>query len=210
MIKMIRQNNYPSIRTQTTKRLKVLDIIWLTICILIATFFIIFLSIPKKIYLTLFKKYKTFANEHKTASEIIRFIICGGIATVIDMFVMGVVMYLMQPNIYDTFLNVFINTPTPSTLSTVIGTGIGFLSGLVVNYVLSILFVFNEKGKSKSTKGFIIFAILSTIGLGINLAGMYIGFDLLGWDQWLVKVIVTIIVLIYNYISKRLLLFKNK
>ena len=99
MIKMIRQNNYPSIRTQTTKRLKVLDIIWLTICILIATFFIIFLSIPKKIYLTLFKKYKTFANEHKTASEIIRFIICGGIATVIDMFVMGVVMYLMNPNI---------------------------------------------------------------------------------------------------------------
>lgn len=186
------------------------DIIWLSICVLIATFFIIVLSIPKNTYLALFEKYKAFAGKHKTLSEVIRFIICGGIATVVDMFVMGVVMYCMQPSIYVSFLNAFINSPTPSTLATIVGTGVGFLVGLLVNYVLSILFVFNEKGNSKSTKGFIIFTVLSAIGLGINLVGMYIGFDLLGWNQWLVKVIVTIIVLIYNYISKKLLLFKSK
>lgn len=187
-----------------------LNTIWLVLCSILAIFLMMLLIIPKRIYLVLLSKYKTFAIEHKTFAEIIRFVICGGIATVVDMFVMGVVMYLMQPNIYETFLNVFINTPTPSTAATVIGTGVGFVVGLLVNYIMSILFVFNEKGSSKSTKGFVIFTILSVIGLGINIAGMYIGFDILGWNQWLVKVIVTIIVLVYNYISKRLLLFKNK
>lgn len=185
------------------------DLIWLSLCVILAIVLIIALSIPKRAYLILLEKYKQFATKHKTASEIIRFVICGGIATVVDMFVMGVVMYLMQPKIYISFLNVFINTPIPSTLATVIGTGVGFIVGLLVNYILSILFVFNEKGNSKSTKGFLIFTLLSAIGLGINLGGMYIGFDLIGWNQWLVKVIVTIIVLIYNYVSKRLLLFKN-
>lgn len=186
-----------------------LDLIWLSLCVILAMFLMVLLLIPKNIYLILFEKYKKFAKDHKNVAEVLRFVICGGIATVVDMFVMGVVMYFMQPSIYPTFLNVFINTPTPSTIATVVGTGVGFVVGLLVNYVLSILFVFNEKGTSKSTKGFIIFTVLSVIGLGINLAGMYIGFDLLGWNQWLVKIIVTIIVLIYNYVSKRLLLFRK-
>lgn len=186
------------------------NVIWSVLCVLLAIILMILFLLPKRIYLILLDKYKEFSKQHKTISEIIRFVICGGIATIVDMFTMGVVMYIMQPSIYESFVNVFINTPTPSTMATIIGTGVGFIVGLLANYIMSILFVFNEKGKSKSTKGFIIFTILSAIGLGINLAGMYIGFDLLGWNQWLVKVIVTIIVLIYNYISKRLLLFKNK
>lgn len=163
------------------------------------------------------EKFTKFGNRvteyfktHKNAGEILRFIIVGGIATLVDMFTMGVVMYLMQKSIYSGFLNVFIHPPTPSTLATIIGTTVGFLVGLIVNYVLSILFVFNEKGNSKSAKGFMVFALLSAVGLGINILGTFIGFDLLHLNQWLVKIVMVFVVLVYNYISKKLLLFKNK
>ncbi len=155
-------------------------------------------------------KIKQFFETHKTFAEIFRFLIVGTIATLVDMFMMGVAMYFIQREIYPSFINVFINTPTPSTFATIMGTAIGFICGLIVNYVLSILFVFNEKGKSKSTQGFIIFTVLSVIGLGLNMLGMYLCFDLMHINQWVSKIIVTIVVLIYNYVSKRLILFKNK
>ena len=147
---------------------------------------------------------------HKTVAEILRFLIVGGIATIVDMFTMGVVMYLMERSIYPSFINVFINSPTPSTFATIMGTSVGFVVGLIVNYVLSIFFVFNEKGNSRTVKGFVVFTVLSVIGLIINIIGTYIGFDLLHLNQWLVKIIMIIIVLIYNYVSKRLVLFKKK
>lgn len=179
--------------------------------LLIAVIFVaIILILPRNVKKSAALKFKNYFNKHKTFGEILRFIIVGGIATLVDMFFMGVTMYFMQRNIYASFLNVFINTPNPSTLATVIGTAVGFCVGLIVNYILSILFVFNEKGKSKTAKGFIIFAALSLIGLLINMGGMYLGYDIMEINQWVVKIVVTIVVLIYNYISKRLLLFKNK
>lgn len=172
---------------------------------------LVMLIMPKKTLKAIFAKIKAYFVAHKNIAEILRFLIVGGIATVFDMFFMGVVMYFMQKNIYPSFLNVFINQPDGvSVLANVVGTTIGSIVGLIINYVLSILFVFNEKGKSKSVLGFIIFSALTFIGLGINMLGTWIGCGLLHLNTWLVKIIMVIIVLIYNYISKRLLLFKNK
>lgn len=141
--------------------------------------------------------------------EIVRFGVVGVLATVVDMAAMGVVLYLFEPSLYPHFYNVWYGGGEPSTLATVVGTGTGFVLGLIVNYFLSVLFVFSEKGKSKSVYGFTVFAILSAIGLGIHLVGMYIGYDLLGINEWIVKIILTAIVMVYNYVSKKLLLFKK-
>lgn len=142
--------------------------------------------------------------------EIVRFCIVGGLATLVDMAVMGAVLYLFDPSLYPHFYNVWYGGGEPSTLATVIGTGTGFLLGLFVNYFLSVLFVFTEKGKSKSVFGFAVFAVLSAIGLGIHLVGMYVGYDLLHINEWIVKVVLTAVVMVYNYVSKKLLLFKKE
>ncbi len=176
----------------------------LFLAILCVVFFV-----PRLYFTKLANKIDEWLKNHKNVAEFLRFLVVGTIATIVDLLVMGIVMYLMEKSIYDSFLNVFINTPTPSVGSTILGTSCGFIAGLLVNYVLSILFVFNEKGKSKSAKGFIIFTVLSAIGLGINALGTYIGFGLLGINQWLTKIVMIIIVLIYNYISKKLILFKG-
>ena len=182
----------------------------IALLIMVAIIAIVLLAMPRKTLKLIVEKVKTYFNAHKTFGEILRFLIVGGIATLIDMFVMGVVMYFMQRDIYPSFLNVFINSPNPSTTATIVGTTVGFIVGTIVNYILSILFVFNEKGKSKTAGGFVAFVVLSVIGLFINIGGMYLGYNIIGWNQWIVKIIMVIVVLIYNYISKRLLLFTNK
>ncbi len=154
---------------------------------------------------------KDFNSKHKRLSEIIRFVISGGIATIVDWLVMGIILYCFNPSLYPKFYNVWIGkTGEPSTLATVIGTGAGFLVSLVVNYILSVVFVYSEKGNSKTTKGKILFAVLSAIGLFLNMIGMWFGRDVCHINEWIVKIIMTIIVLIYNYVTRKLFIFKTK
>ena len=133
--------------------------------------------------------------------EIVRFIIVGGIATLIDFIITGVFWYFTNREIYPKFYNIlFGKIGEPSTWSTVVGTALGFGISLIFNYLLSLLFVFEEKGDGKSAKGFILFLIFSLIGLGIQSLGMYLLYDLAGFNEWIIKIILTLVVLVFNYI----------
>ena len=142
--------------------------------------------------------------------EIVRFLIVGGGATVVDFLTMSLVLYLMQPEIYPDFLSIFLGgTAEPTTLATVIGTGAGFLVGLAFNYIFSVLFVYKEKGNSKTVGGFLLFAVLSAGGLAIHLLGMYLGYDLLHINEWIVKIVLTAVVLVYNYLTRKFFIFRK-
>ena len=133
------------------------------------------------------KSIQNFTNKHPRLAEIIRFLIVGGLATVVDYLAMGIILYCFNPNLYPHFYNVWVGGDKPSTLATVFGTGVGFVVGLIFNYIFSILFVFHEKGQSRSVKGFIVFTILALGGLLIHLVGMYLGYDLLHINEWIIK-----------------------
>ncbi|MBQ5927196.1 MAG: GtrA family protein [Clostridia bacterium] len=157
------------------------------------------------------KKIKALFEKYPTLAEIFRFCIVGGIATVVDFFVMGIVLYCFDPDLYPHFFNVFIGGKgNPSLTANMFGTGAGFVVGLFVNYLLSICFVFQEKGNSQTALGFIEFALLSAVGLALHEIGMYVLNDVFAVNEWVVKIIMTFIVLIYNYISRKTLIFKKK
>ena len=158
----------------------------------------------------LFRIINDFSEKHKKLSEIIRFVIVGGIATVIDYIVMGITLYLFNPSLYPHFYNVWIGkTGEPSTIATIVGTGLGFCVSLIANYILSVIFVYEEKGNSKTKKGMLLFAVLSVVGLLINMLGMWVGFDLCKINEWVTKIIMTLVVLFYNYITRKLFIFKK-
>ncbi len=154
--------------------------------------------------------YKSFESKHKRFCEIVRFVIVGGIATVIDYFVMGLVLYIFDPSLYPNFFNVFYGGGEPKVIATVVGTGLGFLISLIFNYLLSVLFVYVEKGNSKSVKGAVLFLVLSAIGMLINMGGMWLGYDIFGINEWIVKVFMTLLVLVYNYSTRKFFIFKNR
>ena len=154
--------------------------------------------------------YKDFNQKHKRFCEVARFVIVGGIATAIDMLVMGIILYSFDPTLYPKFYNVWIGkVGNPRVIAAVLGTGSGFIVSLIANYILSILFVYEEKGNSKSVKGALLFFIFSAIGLFLNMGGMWLGYDIIGINEWITKIIMTLIVLFYNYAMRKLFIFKK-
>jgi len=144
--------------------------------------------------------------------EIIRFIIVGGIATLVDFLVASLFQYVIFPSTDVWLLLGFINVTAAIFVSTIMG----FSFGVVVNYVLSILVVFKDvenKKTSRSISGFLIFLGLGIVGFIINLsikelANAIIKFE--GHFFWFAFIfaLATLIVLIYNYITRKIFLFK--
>ena len=91
-------------------------------------------------------------------------------------------------------------------------TAAGFIAGLIVNYVLSIIFVFRKsenKSSGKGVRAFAVFTVIGIIGLGLTELGMYAGVYLLDWHYLIVKIIVAALVLIWNYCGRKIFVFNK-
>ncbi len=92
-----------------------------------------------------------------------------------------------------------------------IATAGGFIVGLTVNYILSVRFVFinaRKSGVGRTLKDFVVFTLVSAVGFGLTELGMYVGTELLLIHYTLVKIVVTGIVLMWNYIGRKIFIFK--
>ncbi len=84
---------------------------------------------------------------------------------------------------------------------------ISFSISVIYNYILSIKWVFNVN-KKQTTKDFVVFIILSVIGLGLNSLILYICVDLIHIHEMLGKIIATAIVMVYNFITRKIFIEK--
>jgi putative flippase GtrA len=108
----------------------------------------------------------------------------------------------------------------------VIAIALGFAVGLIVNWLLSVSFVYRQvkdEKAARSKKSFVIFTIIGVIGLGITELGVWLlvqkiipEFTFLGvkefllpWNEWVAKVVMTCIVLVFNYVGRKLFIFKS-
>ena len=101
-----------------------------------------------------------------------------------------------------------------------ISLALGFSISVIANYLLSMKYVFVRKDSMSRQKEFIIFLILSIIGLGVNELCMYIGMDMIysGWawlQSWMsrdfakdvfFKFGATGVVMVYNFITRKIFL----
>lgn len=150
--------------------------------------------------------------------EIFRFLLVGGTATVVDYLVFWVFDGLLFPLIS--------SAKAWQVIALVLATAFGFCAGLLVNWALSVKFVFRavrDKEEASSKKSFWVFTVIGVIGLGITEVGVLLlvwllpEFPLFGvtqvlgtsWAKWLAKVIMTCIVLVWNYVGRKLLVFKS-
>lgn len=190
--------------------MEIFAICCLSILGLILIFFLMFFIMPKRIQCKICSGIKNYFTKHKKLGEVVRFLIIGGTATIIDFLVTGLTEYIIDRNQFESFIDVFINSPNLSTSTVILGSAIGFTVGLIFNYVFSILFVYEDLGNSQTVKGFLLFLFLSIAGLIINLIGLYMLYDLLKINQWIAKIVMTILVLIYNYLSRKYFIFKKQ
>ena len=93
-------------------------------------------------------------------------------------------------------------------LDTLLSAAIGFTISTIVNYILSVTWVFDVSGKHSGKRNFIIFVIFSFMGLGLTELMMWVGEDLLKMSYLIVKIIATAIVMIFNFVSRKIFLEK--
>ncbi|MGN0614509.1 MAG: GtrA family protein [Porcipelethomonas sp.] len=121
-----------------------------------------------------------------------RYCFVGGIAFVVDYGVCAAAFMMMGEG----------------TVSTVIGTALGFIFGIIVNFLLSKKFVFTEDAKTGAKGEFVWYTVIGIIGLGINEVLMLVCTDwVFSMNQYISKIIVAIIVLIYNYAARKIFLY---
>lgn len=87
-----------------------------------------------------------------------------------------------------------------------IASGIAFTVSVVVNYCLSVRFVFAVDESKNKVRNFVLFIVFSVIGLILTEIIMAVGTNLLTWNYLLVKVISTVIVMVFNFVTRKLFL----
>lgn len=122
--------------------------------------------------------------------QIVKFGIVGVVAFVIDF---GVMVLLTE---------VFGMNP-------VVSATISFVASVIFNYLASMRYVFAHREGMSRSREFVIFVVLSVIGLGINDALMWAGTEAASFDYRLVKIIATAVVMVWNFITRKIFLEGN-
>lgn len=82
-----------------------------------------------------------------------------------------------------------------------------FTCSVIINYILNLKYVFSSSGSNKKRE-FVMYIILNIIGLGINQIVMKICVAFLNIVALGAKIIATGVVMVYNFISRKILIEK--
>lgn len=131
----------------------------------------------------------------KLIVQFLKFGIVGGIAFVVDY---GLMIFLKE--VFE------MHYLTASFIS--------FCVSVIVNYLLSMRYVFVSRDDIKKQAEFVSFLILSVIGLGINELVMYLVADVVIGDKMkrgylVAKIVATFVVMIWNFVTRKIFLEKK-
>lgn len=120
--------------------------------------------------------------------QFFRYIFVGGIAFVVDFF----------------FLYFFSDI---CGIYYLISGVLSFIISVLVNYVMSTKWVFNQDQINNRVLEFNLFLLISTIGLVFTEILLYVFTDIIGLYYLLSKIIAAIIVLFWNFIARRVMFY---
>jgi putative flippase GtrA len=145
-----------------------------------------------------------FQKNKKLIMEFLRYVIVGGISAVVDMAVNYCLLFYVLGGTKD------------DTLLVAIAVTAGFIVGLLVNFILSNIFVFNaedQKEKGKTAGAFAIYALVGVIGYGLTAGLTLLGTLIIGDEGiWYLALTVAVkgIVLVWNYVGRKIFVYKGK
>lgn len=126
-------------------------------------------------------------KNNKLLLQIIKFVIVGGIATVIDFIFLYV---------FKEFFG----------LHELVANTLSFTISVTYNYIASVKWVFDVNKEKDSKKQFVIFIIFSIMGLLLSNLIMWICIDKFRIYYLIGKVIATGIVMVFNFITRKIFL----
>jgi putative flippase GtrA len=131
--------------------------------------------------------------------ELLRYLFVGGAAFLVDFFVLYILVEYFVPA----------KSGAPLYLFSVVS----FAAGFTVNYFLSFRLVFTGSRYKKhgvSALSFSVFILIALAGLGITEAAMFAGVALLDRNYMAVKIVASLIALLWNYSARRMFLLRQQ
>jgi putative flippase GtrA len=126
---------------------------------------------------------------NKTRIQLLRYLFVGGAAFIVD------------------FLSLYILTDFFG-IYYLISAAIAFSLGLLVNYFLSVSWVFNKRKLKNRNFEFGIFAIIGIVGLGLNEVIIWFFTQELLIYYLLSKIFAAVIILFWNFFARKYVLFR--
>ena len=123
--------------------------------------------------------------------QLFRYLFVGGFAFVVDY---GLLVFLTEA----------------LGLHYLISATISFIAGLIVNYFLSTSWIFRKSNLDNKWIEFLIFSIIGAIGLGLNNLLLFLLTDKVHIHYMISKLLTTALVMLWNFISRKIILFNKK
>jgi putative flippase GtrA len=124
-----------------------------------------------------------------TLIQFFRYIFVGGIAFIVDFSLLF---------IFTDIFNIYY----------LISAALAFLIGTIVNYILSIYWVFDKRSLKNKSFEFGIFALIGFIGLGLNELIIWFFTEQIHFHYLVSKIISAWFVLLWNFSARKFLLFR--
>ena len=143
-----------------------------------------------RVDMALLRKPITLATSGKTLSQFIRYFIVGGIAFIADF---GALFLLKEWG----------------GLNYLLSATLAFIMGIIINYQLSIHWVFDQRAISNHYIEFLIFTVIGVIGVFLNLGIIFClteQFDVFYLHS---KLMATAIIFLFNFGARKIYLFTN-
>lgn len=122
--------------------------------------------------------------------QIFKFIVVGGIATIIDWIIYFILYHFVK-------------------ITPLIANILSFVVAVTYNYWASCKYVFKVTKDKSQLRLFIEFIVFAVIGLGINELIIFGLYNKAGWNAMIVKILATIIVMIFNFVTRKKFLEKK-
>lgn len=123
--------------------------------------------------------------------QLVRYAVSGGVATVVDF----AVLWLLCDFAGWHYL---------------LGAACGYAVGLAITYLMSVLWIFDQRRLSNRVAEFLAFALIAGVGIGLTQLFMWLFTDIFGVYYLYSKLITTVVVSLVNFVLKKTLLFSAK
>lgn len=140
----------------------------------------------------------------KNLMEFLRYAVIGGISALVDMGVNYICLYYI------------FHATKNDKLPVAVSVTAGFAVGLIINYILSNKFVFRspeQREKGKTVSAFMIYALVGVAGYFLTVGLTLLGTRFIGEEGiWylLMTAVVKGIVLIWNYLGRKIFVYRGK
>ena len=138
--------------------------------------------------------HRSLPGKDRLAGQFARYFLTGGLAFAVDFGLFALFLYAFH-------------------LHYLLANGIGLVGGIIVNYLMSVVWVFSECSRTlEKQRGFefFVFVVISVLGMLLNQLLMWLQVGIFEWPPLMAKMVAAALVLFWNFGARKGLLFRSK